>query len=127
MGSPDSAGPVSRAIETLSRVTDGYFRDPTTGKVILVEKPNAKIKAVGVLLAAPHALRTVHVVSAGDSVEVLFERAAMAMLLWWSVDEVLNGTTKYLKTTGAVTLVGAVMRTILVERGRWLARPQPHL
>ena len=127
MGSPDSTGPVSRAIETLSRVTDGYFRDPTTGKVILVEKPNAKIKAVGALLAAPNALRTVHVVSAGDSAEVLFERAAMAMLLWWSVDEVLNGTTKYLKTTGAVTLVGAVMRTILVERGRWLARQQPHL
>jgi hypothetical protein len=118
---------VSRAIETLSRVTDGYFRDPTTGSVLLVEKPNAKFKAVGLLLAAPHALRKVHVVSAGDSVEVFFERAAMAMLLWWSVDEVLNGTTKYLKTTAAVALVGAVMRTVLVERGRWLARPQPRL
>lgn len=125
MGSPDSTGPVSRAFDTLSRVTDGYFRDPTTGKVLLVEEPNAKIKAVGVLLAAPHALRSIHVVTAGDSVEVFLERAAMAMLLWWSVDEVRNGTTKYLKTTGAVTLVGALMRTILVERGRLLTRPLP--
>jgi hypothetical protein len=52
VGSPDSTGPVSGAFDTLARVTDGYFRDPTTGKVILVEKPNAKIKAVGVLRAA---------------------------------------------------------------------------
>ena len=125
MGSSDSTGPVSRAFDTLSRVTDGYFRDPATGKVLLIEKPNAKITAMGVLLAAPHALRTVHVGTAGDSVDVFLERAAMAMLLWWSVDEVRNGTTKYLKTIGAVTLMGGVMRTLLVERGRLLARPLP--
>jgi hypothetical protein len=65
------------------------------------------------------------VVTAGDSVEVFLERAAMAVLLWWSVDEVRNGTTKYLKTTGAVTVVGVLMRTILVERGRLLAGPLP--
>jgi hypothetical protein len=27
----------------------------------------------------------------------------MAMLLWWSIDEVRHGTTKYRKTIGAVT------------------------
>jgi hypothetical protein len=42
----------------------------------------------------------------------------MAMLLWWSVDEIRNGTTKYRKTIGAVTLIGALARTVQVERAR---------
>ena len=47
MTSGGSAKPVSRAIDSLSRVTDGFFRDPSTGKVVLVEKPNGKMKAIG--------------------------------------------------------------------------------
>ena len=86
-------------------------------------KPNAKIKLVGVLLGASRALRAVRVVDAGDHLDALLERAAMAALVWWSVDQVMHGTTKYLKTIGGVTLVGAVMRTVIAERARHLSTP----
>ena len=60
--------------------------------------------------------------NAGGSLDVLFDRAAMATLVWWSVDEVRHGTTKYLKTIGGMTLVAAVTRTILAERERALSK-----
>jgi hypothetical protein len=78
---------------------------------------------VGVLLGASSALRAAHVIDAGDHLDTLLERAAMAALLWWSVDQLMHGTTKYLKTIGGVTLVGAVMRTVIAERARHLSRP----
>lgn len=124
MASPDEVGPASRALDALTRVTDGFFRDPSTGDVVLFEKPNAQLKMVAALLGASRALRAANLVDEGDTFDVLVDRAAMAMLVWWSVEEVRHGTTKYLRTTGAVALVGAVMRTILVERGRVLARSQ---
>ncbi len=122
MTSRGAAKPVSRAIDTLSRVTDGYFRDPSTGKVVLVERPNVQMKAIGVLLGTSRVLRAANVVNAGDFLDVLLDRAAMATLLWWSVGEVRNGSTKYLKTIGAMTLVAAVTRTILAERERALSK-----
>jgi len=122
MTSPGAAKPVSRAIDTLARVTDGYFRDPTTGQVVLVQKPNGKLTAIGALLGTSQVLRRANVVSPGDVLDVLFHRAAMGMLLWWSVDEVRHGKTKYLKTIGAMTLVAGVTRTILAERERALAK-----
>jgi hypothetical protein len=118
MVEPDPGKTSARTPDAFSRLMDGYFRDPSTGRVVLAEKPNGKIRLVGVLVGAPRLLRTVHMVEAGDPVEVFLERAAMAMLIWWSVDELRHGRTKYLKTIGGVTLVGAVLRTIDAERSR---------
>lgn len=109
-------------LDALTRITEGFFRDPTTGRVTMYAKPNAKIKVVGALLGTGRALRATHLVDAGDHLDTLLERAAMAALLWWSVDQVMHGTTKYLKTIGGVTLVGAVMRTVIAERARHLSR-----
>jgi hypothetical protein len=97
---------------------DGYFRDPSTGEVVLYEKPNRKIKAVGTLMGTAGVLRRARMVKPGGGFDVFAQRAAMAMLLWWSVDEIRNGTTKYRKTIGAVTLIGALARTVQVERAR---------
>jgi hypothetical protein len=119
MVEPDPAKTSARTPpDAFSRLMDGYFRDPNTGRVVLVEKPNGKIRLAGVLVGAPRLLRSVHMVKAGDPVEVLLERAAMAMLIWWSIGELRHGSTKYLKTIGGVTLVGAVLRTIDAERSR---------
>jgi hypothetical protein len=112
---------VSRAIDALARMTDAFFRDPSTGNVILVERPNAQMKALGALLAASRLLRRTHVVNPGDPGEVLLERASMAMLLWWSMHEMRHGSTRYLRTTGAVTAVGAVARTVLADPVHGLA------
>jgi hypothetical protein len=57
-------------------------------------------------------------VKAGGGFDVLAHPAAMAMLLWWSVDQVRHGTTKYRKIIGAVTLVGALSRTVQAEHAR---------
>jgi hypothetical protein len=107
--------PRHRAIESLSRLLDGYFRDPSTGEVVLYEKPNGKIKAVGMLMGTAGVLRRAHIVKPGYPFDVFAHRAAMAMLLWWSVDELRHGTTKYRKTIGAVTLIGALSRTVQAE------------
>ena len=118
MAADGAARPADRAIEGVSRLLDGYFREPSTGEVVLYEKPNRKIKAVGTLLGAAGVLRRAHIVKPGGGFDVLATRAAMAMLLWWSVDELRHGTTKYRKTIGAVTLVGAVSRTVQAEHAR---------
>jgi hypothetical protein len=118
MASDGAARPADRAIESLSRLLDGYFRDPSTGDVVLYEKPNGKIKAVGMLMGMAGVLRRAHIVKPGYPFDLFFQRAAMAMLLWWSVDEVRHGTTKYRKTIGAVTLFGALARTVQAELAR---------
>jgi threonine dehydrogenase-like Zn-dependent dehydrogenase len=118
MASDGAARPTDRAIETLSRLLDGYFRDPSTGDVVLYEQPNGKIKAVGVLLGTAAVLRRARIVKPGYPFDVFAHRAAMAMLFWWSVDELRNGTTKYRKTIGAVTLIGALSRTVQTEHAR---------
>jgi hypothetical protein len=118
MASDGAARPADRAIESLSRLLDGYFRDPSTGEVVLYEPPNGKIKAVGMLMGTAGVLRRAHIVKPGYPFGVFAHRAAMAMLLWWSVDELRNGTTKYRKTIGAVTLIGALSRTVQAEHAR---------
>ena len=118
MASDGAARPAGRAIENLSRLLDGYFCDPSTGKVVLYEKPNRIIKAVGALMGTARMLRGAHMVEPGDPFDVFAERAAMAMFLWWSVDQMRHGTTKYIKTIGAVTLIGALSRTVQVEHAR---------
>ena len=118
MASDGAARPADRAIESLSRLLDGYFRDPSTGEVVLYEKPNGKIKAVGALMGTAGVLRRAHMVKPGGGFDVFAHRAAMAMLLWWSVDEVRHGTTKCRKTIGAATLVGALSRTVQAEHAR---------
>ena len=118
MASDGAARPADRAIKGLSRLLDGYFRDPSTGKVVLYEPPNRKLKAVGTLMGAAGALRAANMVKPGGQFDVFAERAAMAMLLWWSVDGMRHGTTKYMKTIGAVTLIGALSRTVQAEHAR---------
>jgi hypothetical protein len=118
MASDGAARSTDRAIESLSRLLDGYFRDPSTGEVVLYEKPNGKIKAVGMLLGTAGVLRRAHIVKPGYPFDVFAHRAAMAMLLWWSVDELRHGTTKFRKTIGAVTLIGALSRTVQAEHAR---------
>jgi hypothetical protein len=118
MASDGAARPTDRAVESLSRLLDGYFRDPSTGEVVLYEQPNGKIKVVGMLLGTAGVLRRARIAKPGYPFDVFAHRAAMAMLLWWSVDELCNGTTKYRKTIGAVTLIGALSRTVQSEHAR---------
>jgi hypothetical protein len=115
MASVEKPGSVSRLIESVSRATDGFFLDPSTGNVVLVESPNAQMKALGLTLATSRALRGARVVETGDRVDIFLERAGMGLLIWWSIHEVRHGTTKYLKAIGALTLVGALARTILAD------------
>jgi len=106
---------VARAIDALARATDGFFRDPSSGAVVLVQKPNTQMKALGVTLALGRVLRRLGLLDSGDPGDVLLERAAMAMLMWWSVNQMRHGSTKYLRTVGAVTLAGAVARSVLAD------------
>jgi hypothetical protein len=121
VASVDGVGPVARAIDSFARATDGFFRDPNTGDVVLVQRPNMQMKALGVTLALGRVFRSVGLLDPGDPGDVLLERTAMGMLMWWSVDQMRHGTTRYLKTVGAVTLVGAVARSVLADPVHGLA------
>lgn len=118
MAVPGEVRSPEKVLDTLARVTDGFFRDPDTGRVTLYAEPNVKIKLVGAIVGVSHALQAAHVTRPGSPLDVNLERAAMAALLWWSGDQLLHGTTLYLKSIGAVTLVGALMRTVVAERAR---------
>jgi hypothetical protein len=107
--------PSARRLGPLSRRLDDYFRDPSTGRVVLYQKPNATLTMVGLLIGAS---RVLHAVDAGTPFDIFLERAATAMLLWWSVDEMVRGTTTYRKTIGGVTLAAAVLRTVVAEGSR---------
>ena len=124
VASAEAPGSVSNIIESVSRTTDGFFRDPSNGNVVLVESPNTRMKALGLTLGASHLLRRARVVEAGDPVDILLERAAMGLLMWWSVHEIRHGTTKYLRTIGGLTLVEAVARTILADPKYGRSPPQ---
>jgi hypothetical protein len=84
-------------------------------RVVLYQKPNATLTMVGLLIGAS---RVLHAVDAGTPFDIFLERAATAMLLWWSVDEMVRGTTTYRKTIGGVTLAAAVLRTVVAEGSR---------
>jgi hypothetical protein len=120
----ETGEPVSRTFESVARATDGFFRDQSTGKVVLVARPNVQMKVLGLVLGASRVLRGARVVEPGDPADIFLERAAMAVLMWWSVEEIRHGTTKYLKAIGALTLVGAVARTILADPMYGLSPPQ---
>lgn len=97
---------------------DRYFRDPTTGRVVLYERPNAPLALAGTLSTTARVLRLTRAVHAGDRVDVLLERAATVALLWWGVDETLRGSTRYRQTIGAISLTATVVRAVRAELRR---------
>lgn len=106
--------PVARA----RAAVDWLLRDPATGKVVLYQRPNARLTAAGALTTTGKVLRATHVVAPGSTADVWLDRARTVLVVWWSVDEVLRGSTPYRRVIGGGVLAVTVWRAVQAERGR---------
>jgi hypothetical protein len=87
-----------------ARVVDWLFRDRTTGRITIVQFPNA---ALGLFLIAS-LLRSVFDPTGwpGTALKVL----ATGGLVWWAVDELLRGVNPWRRLLGGAVLAGQVLR-----------------
>ncbi len=87
-----------------ARAFDWLFRSRTTGRITIVQFPNA---ALWLFLIAS-LLRSVFdpAGSLGTALRVL----ATGGLIWWAVDEVVRGVNPWRRLLGGVVLAGQVMR-----------------
>jgi hypothetical protein len=84
-------------------VLDRFVRDPRTGRVVLVQWPNAPLIAWGVLSAGA-ALASSHAEH--------LRWAASGALVAWSADELVRGASPFRRVLGLVVLAVAVRRLI---------------
>lgn len=93
--------------ERLRRAFDWWFRDRTTGRVVIAQFPNLPL---GVFLVAS-AVRLVASPSGG--LRTVTAVVATGALLWWAADEVLRGVNPFRRVLGAVvatvTVAGLVV------------------
>jgi hypothetical protein len=84
------------------RAFDWLCRDPETGKVVIAQMPNLPLF---LFLFAAAIKRFAHPHGAlGTIVSV----TAVVSLLWWAVDEVLRGESRFRRILGAVVAVVTV-------------------
>jgi uncharacterized membrane protein YcfT len=88
----------------LGRVVDWLFRSRTTGRITIVQFPNA---ALGLFLIAS-LLRPVFDPTGwpGTALRVL----ATGGLVWWAVDELLRGVNPWRRLLGGAVLAGQAVR-----------------
>jgi len=102
---PPADVPVPGPPTRVQRTVDWWFRDPSTGELVLGQAPNA---AIGVWLVA----------TAVRLVDVLPERErelgwiGSGALIVWGVDEVVRGATRFRRLLGAVVVVWQVTRFV---------------
>jgi hypothetical protein len=84
-----------------------FFRNPSTGEVVVAQLPNLPLaafllaEAVKVVARPDGAARTAVTVVVG------------AALVWWSVDEMVRGESAFRRVLGAVVLVGWAVSLLL--------------
>ena len=92
----------------LRRAFDWFFRDRSTGRVVIAQRPNV---ALALFLSAAAIRAFAH--PAGNAGTVVSAVAALA-LVWWSVDEVARGVNPFRRAMGAavltLTVAGAAFR-----------------
>ena len=82
-----------------------WFRDPSTGAIVLWQRPNTAIQVWGIATA----VRRLGVPPERDQE---LDWIATGALTWWSVDEVARGTTPYRRLIGTVVLGWQILRLV---------------
>lgn len=92
------------------KLVDWLFRDRTTGRIVIAQRPNLSF---GIFLVASVVRRLATPTgTAGTVVDVV----ATGALLWWAIDEVVRGVNPWRRILGAV--VGGATLVGLVASGR---------
>lgn len=91
------------------RVFDRVCRNPRTGEVVIVQRPNLPL--ILYLVAA-----VVRVVAEPDGVAgVVVSAGATAALAWWSVEEVVRGESLFRRGLGTAVLTGMVAQRLFAD------------
>jgi hypothetical protein len=95
----------------LHRLWNWLVRDRRTGKVVLVQRPNASL---AIFLVASGALR---LLDPSGALRTGLRVVSVVALLWWSVDEVLRGVNPFRRLLGALVMVVTVaaLRTVWID------------
>ena len=94
-------------METTARHgVDRFFRNPETGRVVVVQVPNLPLILFLVLrgielLLSPH-----------GTVNDVLHWGGTAALTWWAVDEVARGSSPFRRVLGALVLVYVVVSVV---------------
>jgi len=92
---------------TRHRGVDRFFRNPDTGRVAVVQVPNLPL----VLFLVLRGLQLV--LSPDGWVAGVLHWGGTAALTWWSVDEVLRGSSPFRRVLGALVLAYVLVTGLL--------------
>ena len=90
----------------LARFADWFFRDPSTGRLVIAQLPNVPLwifigaTAVRLLLRPDGAAAT------------LTSIASRGALVWWAVDEIVRGDSRFRRVLGGVVLATTIITLI---------------
>jgi hypothetical protein len=87
----------------MRRLLRWFFCDPKTGRVVIAQRPNLPLTIFLVTVAVrvlvhPHG-------DVGDVVRTI----GTVSLVWWSLDEVLRGSSPFRRVLGAVVLAATLV------------------
>lgn len=85
---------------------DRFFRDPETGRVVVVQVPNLPLVLFFVLRGAELLL------SPHGWVRDALHWGGTAALTWWAVDEVARGSSPFRRVLGALVLAYVVVSVV---------------
>ena len=104
---PADVAPSESPEPPLARVRDWCFRDPSTGKLAIIQMPNLSL-AVFVVLSVARSIVHPHG-AAGTAVSVV----AGAALIGWAIDEIVRGNSRFRRALGAVVLIAFAISLII--------------
>src|SRR5690349_17872372 len=104
---PTDLAPPEASRSPLARVIDWCFRDPSTGKLAIVQMPNLPL-AVFLILSVVRSIVHPHG-AVGTAVSVV----AGAALIGWAVDEIVRGDSRFRRALGAVVLLAFAISLLM--------------
>lgn len=90
----------------LARFVDWFFRDPFTGRLVIVQAPNL---ALWIFIGATAVRLLLDPDGAAATITSIVSRAA---LVWWAVDEIVRGDSRFRRVLGGVVLATTAIALI---------------
>jgi len=92
----------------LRRAVDWFFRDRTTGRIVIAQWPNLPLWLFGIAALASLA-------AAGSIWGSWAGILARLSLAWWGGDELLRGVNPWRRSVGAAVLIGLAAQLLLAS------------
>lgn len=87
----------------LARFVDWFFRDPSTGRLVIAQSPNLPLWIFIGTTVARLVLRP------DGTAATLISIVSRGALAWWAVDEIVRGDSRFRRVLGGVVLATTVL------------------